>query len=88
MKTEPYPSVESAFFSEMDKTPYTGQWVAISGKNLIAHGFNAKDVYERTKKEITPNASLFMVKVFDNTDLYFLQKHLFTDNKTRVDVKH
>ncbi|MEK6843935.1 MAG: DUF5678 domain-containing protein [Nanoarchaeota archaeon] len=38
------------YFMETDISNYVGEWIAICGENIIAHGKNLKRVVEEAKK--------------------------------------
>ncbi len=40
-----------AHYLATDLSEYIGQWVAIVDEKIVAHGENAKQVYEHAKKE-------------------------------------
>jgi len=40
------------FHMKLDTTPYIGEWLAISGGKLIAHGKRADKIYEEAKKKV------------------------------------
>ena len=39
-----------ATYMGLDLGPYTGQWIAIVGKEVVAHGKDAKKIYDEAKK--------------------------------------
>ena len=39
------------YFLKMDTAPYKGQWMAIAGKKVIAHGKKADEVYKDAQKK-------------------------------------
>lgn len=40
------------FFLKMDTSKYKGEWVAISGNKVVAHGKDAQKVYANAKKKV------------------------------------
>lgn len=38
------------YFVRMDTSRYKGEWVAIAGKKVVAHGKDAEKVYKEAKK--------------------------------------
>ena len=58
------------YFLKMDTAPYKGQWMAIAGKKVIAHGKTPKQV---VKKSGTTNPSLlYLFKVPTKKELICL----------------
>lgn len=52
-------SIESDYFMNMDTTPYQGEWVAISGKRVVAHSRSFKDVHKMVADIMDPSSVLF-----------------------------
>lgn len=52
-------SVESDYLMSMDLSPYAGEWVAISGKKVIAHSKAFKDVHKMVSGIADPSTVLF-----------------------------
>ncbi|MCX6767244.1 MAG: DUF5678 domain-containing protein [Candidatus Micrarchaeota archaeon] len=40
-----------SFYLNADFSRYLGQWIAIIDKKVVSHGEDAKQVYDRAKKE-------------------------------------
>lgn len=50
------------YFIKTNTSAYKGEWVAIAGKRIIAHGTDAQKVYQKAKqKQKTGNISLAKV---------------------------
>jgi len=41
---------EYEFFLKMDTTPYMGEWIAICGREVVAHSKSLKETYTEAKK--------------------------------------
>lgn len=50
------------YFLRVDTSPYKGEWVAITGSKVVAHGKNAQVVYKKAKKK-TPYEEVSLAKV-------------------------
>lgn len=47
------------YFVKANTSQYKGEWIAIAGKKIVAHGPNAEDVYKQAKKKhLTDRISL------------------------------
>ena len=44
-------TVNYDFFVKTDTSKYTGEWIAIAGKKIIAHGKDAEKVYQQALKK-------------------------------------
>lgn len=53
---------EYSFYLNSDLKDYLGQWIAVVGQKVVAHGDNAKKVYDEAKKEF-PNKVPFIACV-------------------------
>jgi hypothetical protein len=53
-------NVESDYFMKMDVTPYLGEWIAIRGKEVIAHARSFGDVHSLVSKITDPSSVLFV----------------------------
>lgn len=49
------------FFVKTDTSKYTGEWIAIAGKKIIAHGKDAEKVYLKAKKK-APDKNISLAK--------------------------
>ncbi len=56
------------YFARADLSAYQNQWVAISGKKVVAHGNNVKIVYEAARKK-KPRAEISLAKVLSEKPL-------------------
>ena len=61
-------NVESDYFMKMDVTPYIGEWIAISGKEVIAHARSFGDVHSLVS-EITDPSSVLFVPISESDSL-------------------
>ena len=61
-------SVESEYYMNMDITPYLGEWIAICGKEVIAHARSFGDVHSMVS-EITDPSSVLFVPISDSDSL-------------------
>lgn len=50
------------YFVRTDTSSYKGEWVAICGKRVVAHGKDAESVYKQAKKR-NPRGSISLAKV-------------------------
>ena len=53
-------NVESDYYMKMDMTPYSGEWIAIRGKEVIAHARSFGDVHTMVSKIADPSSVLFV----------------------------
>ena len=53
-------NVESDYYMKMDMTPYMGEWIAIRGKEVIAHARSFGDVHTMVSKVTDPSSVLFV----------------------------
>ena len=53
-------NVESDYYMKMDMTPYMGEWIAIRGKEVIAHAKSFGDVHIMVSKMTDPSSVLFV----------------------------
>lgn len=61
-------TVESEYYMKMDMTPYMGEWIAIRGREVIAHARSFGDVHSKVS-EITDPSSVLFVPVSDADSL-------------------
>ncbi|AMK13551.1 hypothetical protein AUP07_0497 [methanogenic archaeon mixed culture ISO4-G1] len=61
-------TVESDYYMKMDMTPYIGEWIAIHGKEVVAHARSFGDVHSMVSKIMDPSTVLF-VPVRDSDSL-------------------
>ncbi|MBO4552093.1 MAG: hypothetical protein J5673_02720 [Candidatus Methanomethylophilaceae archaeon] len=61
-------NVESDYFMKMDVTPYLGEWIAIRGKEVIAHARSFGDVHSLVS-EITDPSSVLFVPISESDSL-------------------
>lgn len=59
------------WFSRADLSKYKGKYVAILDKKVIAHGNNAKKVWEEAKKKY-PKKKSYLAKIPSDETLSFL----------------
>ena len=52
------------FFVKTDTSKYTGEWIAIAGKKIVAHGKDAEKVYKSAKKK-APGKNISLAKAPD-----------------------
>lgn len=50
MKNVKSGSVNYDYFVKADTSKYSGEWVAVAGKKIIAHGNDAQKVYQKARK--------------------------------------
>ncbi len=48
------------YYLKADLTSYMDEWVAILGNAIVAHGKNAKDVYQAAEKNYNAREILFV----------------------------
>jgi hypothetical protein len=53
-------TVESDYYMKMDMTPYIGEWIAILGREVIAHAKSFSDVHAQVSKIADPSSVLFV----------------------------
>lgn len=51
MKSLKKPSSNYDFFIKADTSPYKGEWIAIAGKKIVAHGKDAETVYKSAQRK-------------------------------------
>lgn len=56
------PDLDYLMSSEVDLNQFVGRWVAVVGREIIATGDTARDVYERARKEF-PDEEPFLTKL-------------------------
>lgn len=49
------------YFLKVDTSPYKGEWVAIAGSKVVAHGKDAQRVYKQASKKTSKGVSLAKV---------------------------
>lgn len=73
MKTRQKPSTSYNFYIQADTSAYKGEWIAITGKKILAHGKDAEVVYKKAVqkckgKEISlakvPDEQTLILKLF------------------------
>ena len=57
-------------YLKTDLGKYTGKWIAICDKGVVASGENAKEVYKKAQ-EMFPNKKIMLVKVPEKEALIF-----------------
>ncbi|MCL4360660.1 DUF5678 domain-containing protein [Patescibacteria group bacterium] len=58
------------FFVETDTSRFTGEWIAIARKKILAHGPDAKKVYEQGKRKAN-RARVSLAKIPDKRHVVF-----------------
>lgn len=61
------------FFLHTDTSAYKGEWIAISGDKIIAHGDDAQKVYNIAKQK-HPQANISLAKVPEDQALVLILK--------------
>lgn len=56
------------YFVRTDTSSYKGEWVAICGKRVVAHGKDAESVYKQAKRK-NPRGAISLAKVPDKAVL-------------------
>lgn len=51
MKLASAPTPNYDFFLKTDSSAYKGQWIALSGKKILAHGHDAQKVYQEAQRK-------------------------------------
>lgn len=73
MKTKVKQLSNYEYYVKVDTSPYKGQWIAIAGGEIVAHGKEADKVYKQAEKksrgkEISlakaPNEQMLVLKFF------------------------
>ena len=59
-----FPSTNYLTFLKTDTAKYTGEWIAIAGKKVVAHGKNADTVYKSALKKV-PSQHISLAKAPD-----------------------
>lgn len=52
------------FFLKVDTSRYKGEWIAIAGRKIVAHGKDAQEVYKTAKKK-APTKDISLAKAPD-----------------------
>lgn len=55
------PSKNYEFFLKADTLKYKGEWIAIAGKKIVAHGKDAEQVYHSAVKKV-PSQQISLAK--------------------------
>ena len=53
-------TVESDYFMTMDVAPYMGEWIALRGREVIAHARSFGEVHDQVSKIADPSSVLFI----------------------------
>ena len=61
MKQQKRTSKQYDYFVTTDTSQYTGEWIAISGQKVVAHGKKADIVYKKAQK-LMPNTPISLAK--------------------------
>ncbi len=58
------------YFLKADLSPFIGEWIAICGNKIIAHGPNVKEVFAAAKEKY-PNKRPLLVRVPEKETMIF-----------------
>lgn len=64
MKPASTPTPNYDFFLKADSSAFKGQWIALSGKKILAHGKDAQEVYQEAQRKY-PKQHISLAKAPD-----------------------